>query len=143
MLIGFDFNEQEQEAYVLDWGHREGYLMGKRNKPVPERFVHTTNEESEEAYVASMVELRKFISDPRVSSGYSLPEIVIPGRINAESIRVSEIQPEIERLIEFSRENPSGLKMYRDTLGHIPELHDVVMKIDSMLADREGGLPKC
>jgi hypothetical protein len=140
LLLDFDFDEQNQEAYVADWGHREGYLLGKRDKKAPERFAHASREEAEEAYSATMVELKKYLDDPELAQSYSLPEILVPGKIPADLIHVSEIQPEIERLIEFARENPNSLELYRNNFANIPELHRQLMEIDSHLAEIEGGV---
>ena len=142
LLLDFDCDEQNQEAYVADWGHREGYLLGKRNKKAPERFSHCIREEAEEAYAATMVELKRYLEDPGLAESYSLPEVLVPGRISSDIIQVSETQPEIERLIEFARENPNSLELYRNNLADIPELHQQLMSIESRLAELEGGVSR-
>ena len=142
LLLDFDFDEQSNEAYVVDWGHKEGYILGLRGKSAPERFMHEAKDDAEKAYQESMVDLRTYLKNEDVSNSFSLPEILIPNSISAEQIRVSEVQPELERLIERRSENSESLRMHRNTISHIPELSSLIMKIDSKLADLEGKIPR-
>jgi hypothetical protein len=139
LLLEFDFDEEGSEAFVVDWGHREGLLRTRGSKKVPKKYSHGSREEAEEAYQESTVPLKDYLKRAEELE-YSLPEVIIPGSISPERLKVSDQQPELEKEISraINNENTERLRILRDYLGEIPELHRQIMIIDSWLASHEG-----
>lgn len=121
LLLEIEIDLDKDPVFVVDWGHREGFLRKDLPNKIPEKYYHQSVQEAERAYMASKISLKEYLERQK-ELAYSLPEIVVTDYIPLERIKVSDQQHLLEeKLNEWKR--ISDIYRYNKTIiEHIPEL---------------------
>lgn len=102
LLLEIDIDPKKDPVFVVDRGHVEGHLY-KEKEGIPEKYLHGSLAEAEEAYMKSRITLRDYLNHSE-RLAYSLPEVIITEQVPLEKIKISKEQPFIDE----------DLKIYTD-----------------------------
>lgn len=140
MLLEIEIDDKNDKigdsAYVVDWGHMEGYLRPTTEGETPiSHYSHKTRRDAELAYLGSKIPLKEFLAKG-TDVGYSLPEVIVTEHIPLEKIKISEKQPLLQ---EYMDDRPLAmLREWKTGIARrIQEIPELKKWWEEYLAERE------
>ena len=61
LLLEIDVNLENDNIFVIDRGHVEGFLYDVNRKNIPNKYLHDSRKEADRAYLASKIPLKEYL----------------------------------------------------------------------------------